>query len=196
MRIYPLMTLALASALAFPGSSSAQSPRLKLDIGNLAARAKEVVNISLDKSSVEWAGQAVGSKGADGEKLRNLMKELDGITVQALEFEKDKAPAWEELIGAARGAIQELDGSQWQSIVSVTEKKGNGSEMVRVSLLKDSAGQIGGLAILAIEPAELVLVNISGKVRLDQLESLGSALGHPGILGGLGAKKEPKEQGK
>jgi hypothetical protein len=198
MRLYTVVVFSLATVLAFPALSAAQSPALKLDLGNLQSRAKEVVNINLDKNTVEWAGQAMNSKAGNDENLRNLMKELNGITVQVLEFEKGKAPAWEELMGAAKNALRELDSPQWQSIISVTGNKEEGSEIVRVSLFKDTAGQVGGMAVLVVQPAELVLVNISGKVRLDQLESIGKAIGQPGMFGLKGGKPspQPKEQGK
>jgi hypothetical protein len=188
MRIYSVMVFVLASALSFPVSAAAQSARLKLDLGNLSSRAKETVNISIDKNTVDWAVQALNSEGGGAAKMRELMKELEGITVQSLEFEKDKGPSTEELIEAARSVMQELDRPQWQSIISATEKHAQRTELVRVSLWKDAAGEIGGLALLAIEPGEIVLVNVVGKVKLDQIEAIGKAIGHPGMFGPLEGK--------
>ncbi len=198
MRIRSVIVLALASILVFSTFSVAQGARLKLDLGNLASRAKENVNISIDKSTMDWALQGLNSKGADAEQMRALMKDLDGITVQSLKFEKEKAPAWEEILEAAKGAMQQLDGPQWKPLVSVTGKEAGSPQVVRVSLFKDAAGEMGGLAVLAVQPTEVTLVNIAGKIKLDQLESLGKALGKPGMLGPLGAKPSPqaKEQTK
>jgi hypothetical protein len=187
MRIYSVMVIVLAFALALPVSAAAQGAHLKLDLGNLASRAKESVNISIDKTTMDWAMQSLKSKGGDTEKMRELMKELEGITVQALEFEKDKAPATQELMEAAKNVIQELDGPQWKPVVSVS-----GNEVVRVSLWKNAGGEIGGLALLAIEPGEIAFVNVVGKIRLDQIGDLGKALGKPGLLGSLGGVASPK----
>jgi hypothetical protein len=184
------MAAVVASTLIFAMSLAAQAPALKLDLGDLSSRAKEVVNVSIDKNTVDWAMQALNSKGADAEKLRELMKELDGITVQALEFDRDKGPAWEELLAAAQGVIRQMDGAQWKSIVSA-EEKGTSPELVRVSLFTDAAGQVGGLGVLAVERSEIVLVNIVGNIRLDQLETIGKALGQPGMFGALGGAKSP-----
>jgi len=182
----------LVLALALPVSAAAQGAHLKLDLGNLGSRAKESVNISIDKTTLDWAMQALTSKGGDTEKMRELMKDLEGITVQALEFEKnEKAPSVEELIGAARGVMQELDGPQWKSIINVTEKQAQHTEIVRVCLREDAGGKIGGLALLAIEPGQMVLVNVVGNVRLDQLGALGKAIGHPGMFGLLGGAAMP-----
>jgi hypothetical protein len=184
---------ALALALALPFTAAAQGARLKLDLGDLASKAKESVNITIDKSTVDWASQALNSKGGDTEKLREIMKDLEGITIQTLEFEKnEKMPAVEELIGAARNVLKELDGPGWKSIINVTEKKEKGSELVRVSLLKDATGKIGGLALLAIEPGEIALISIVGNVKLDQLGAIGKAIGHPGMFGPLGGAAPPQ----
>jgi hypothetical protein len=187
MRINFIIVFVLASALALPVSAAAQGAHLKLDLGNLASKAKESANISIDKTTVDWAMQGLKSEGGDTAKLRELMKELDGITIQALEFEKDKAPAMQELMEAAKNVIQELDGPQWKPVVSVS-----GNEVVRVSLWKNAAGEVGGLAILAIEPGEIAFVNVVGKIRLDQLGDLGKALGRPGLLGKMGGGGAPK----
>jgi hypothetical protein len=191
MRKYSFIVFVLA--LALPVSAAAQGARLKLDLGNLAARAKESVNISIDKTTVDWAMQALKSKGGDTAKVRELMNDLDGITVQVLEFEKnDKAPTLEELMGAARGVLQELEGPQWKSIINVTEKHEHRTEIVRISLWKDAAGKIGGLGLLVIEPGEIVLINLAGNVKLDQLDAIGKAIGHPGMMGPLGGSASPK----
>ena len=40
---------------------------------------------------------------------------------------------------------------------------------------------MGGLAVLVVEPTEVALVNLVGKVRLDQLALLGRILGKSGM---------------
>ena len=192
MRKHSIMVMFLASALAFPVLAAAQGAHLKLDLGNLASRAKETVNISIDKTTVGWAMQGLSSKGGNADKLRELMKDLESITVQTLEFEKDKVPTTDELMEAAKNALRELDGPQWKTVISANEKNERGNEIVRVSLWKNAAGEIDGLAVLAIEPGEIVLINVVGKIRLDQIGELGKALGHPGMLGPLGGNVAPK----
>lgn len=192
MRTHSVIVFVLALASAIPSSAGAQDGRLTLSLGNLASRAKQSVNISIDKTTVDWATQALSSKGGDTAKIRALMKDLDGIAVQSFEFEKDKAPTVGELIDAAGPIIRELDGQQWKPIINVTEKHVQGTGVVRVSLKKDAAGEVNGFALLAIEPGVITLVNLTGKIRLDQLGDLGKALGHPGMLAPLGGVATPK----
>ncbi len=185
-------------ALIIPISAAAQGARLKLDLGSLASRAKEEVNISIDRSTLEWAIQAVSAKGGDAEKLRELMKGLEAITVQSLEFESEKAPSWDELMHAAGDVMKQIDGPQWKPIISITGKKQGDQEFVRISLFRDSSGEVGGLAVLALEPDEIVLINIVGKARLDQLGVLGQIMGKQAMVGLPAGKPAPKaeEEGK
>jgi hypothetical protein len=198
MRCFIVVVLAAAvvftAALALPVSVAAQGARLKLDLGDLAARATEEVNISVDKSTLEWAIQAVDSKGGDAEKLRELMKELEAITVQVMEFKGEKTPSWDELMQAAGGVMKQIEGPQWKPIVSVTGKEEGKPEFVRISLFNDSAGEVGGLAVLVLEPTEVVLVNMVGKVRLDQLGTLGQIMGKQGMFGFPDSKPAPSGQ--
>ena len=81
---------------------------------------------------------------------------------------------------------------QRKSIINVTEKQAQSTELVRVSCGKDAAGGVGGLALLAIESGEIVLVNVVGNVKLDQLGALGKAIGNPGMFGPLGGAASPQ----
>ncbi len=191
MKIRCLIIVVLIAALFIPVSAVAQGARLKLDLGSLAARATEEVNISIDRSTLEWAIQSVSSKGGDTEKLRELMKELEAITVQVMEFKSEDAPSWDELMQAAGGVLEQIDGPQWKPIVSVTGKEKGNPEYVRISLFQDSAGELGGLAVFVLEKDEVVLVNMVGKVRLDQLGVLGQIMGNQAIPGLPGAKPAP-----
>ncbi len=159
--------------------------RLELDVGDLVARAKETVNITVDKNTLEWAAAAIAEKGGDAAELRQLMTELDGVYVHVLEFDKEAPPDWSEIKKATEGVIAKLDGPEWSPIISVTERGEDGGEMVRVGLHIDDAGKPGGLAILVLDRAEIVLVNIVGSVKLEQLARIGAALGKPGMLGPL-----------
>lgn len=181
----------LASALGMPIAAAPQTARLKLDLGNLSSRAKETTNITIDKNTMGWAMQAFSSQEGNAEKLRDLMKEIDGIYVQVLEFDKAEAPAWEELVEATKGVVKELDGAQWTPIISVTGKKGGDPQIVRISRFEGPSGETGGLAVLAVEPTEVVLVNLVGSVRLDHLGLLGKLLGKPGMLNPQAGKKAP-----
>jgi len=179
---------ALAFALVFAGMAAAQDGHLKLDLGSLTSRATQVVNINIDSTTLEWAMESIQAKGGDAQELKDLMKDLAEINVQVLEFDKQNPPAWEELVKAAQGVLKVIDGPQYTPMVSVTDKHGGTSDMVRISLFKDSDGKMGGLTVFVLEPTEIALINLVGRVSLDQLKQLGKALGQPELLNSLTGK--------
>jgi hypothetical protein len=186
-----IVTLGFIAALTAPAGAS--DARLKLEIGELGARAKEAVNLAVDKNTLDWAAKAIAEKGGNEAELRQLMTELDGIYVQVLEFDKETLPAWSEIQEATKGVLAKLDGPGWSPIISVTERGKDGDEVVRISLFTDAAGKPGGLAVFVLERSEVVLVNVVGPVKLEQLARIGAALGKPDMFGPLaGAKTEGK----
>jgi hypothetical protein len=188
-----LVTLGFIAALAAP--AAANDARLKLELGDLAARAKEAVNITVDRNTLDWASKAIAEKGGDEAELRQLMTELEGIYVQVLEFDKATAPTKAELQAATKGVLAKLEGPGWNSVISMT-----GDEIVRISLFTDAANKPGGLALFVVDDDEVVLINIVGPVKLEQLGRIGAALGKPGMFGPLAggdaAKAEPAKPAK
>ncbi len=203
-------TLAWLGAVTFgvglitPLAGAPADTRLRLDFGDLAAQAKEVVNITLDKNTIGWAAKAAVAQGGNEAELRELMKELDGIYVQVLEFDKAQAPPWKELLDLTKGVRSQLDGPGWSPVVSVTERNKGGDEIVRICLRSGASSEPTGLAVFVLNPKEVVLINVAGPVKLDQLARIGAALGQPGMFGPLGgstgkkatAKAEAKEEKK
>jgi hypothetical protein len=187
-----IVTLGFIAALAAPAGAS--DARLKLEIGELGARAKEAVNVAVDKNTLDWAAKAIAEKGGNEAELRQLMTELDGIYVQVLEFDKEALPAWSEIQEATKGVLAKLDGPGWSPIISATERGKDGDEVVRISLFTDAAGKPGGLAVFVLERSEVVLVNIVGPVKLEQLARIGAALGKPDMFGPLGGAEAAKAQ--
>lgn len=195
MRFRSVMLLVLVFVLSVPVLSQAQNARLTLDLGDLPSRASSVVDITIDKNTLDWALQAKKSQGMNADEMRELMKELESFTIKVLDFEEsEKAPSWDDLQSAARQALNELDSSRWQSIVSVTERKKESPSVVRISLLKPTAGVSGGMAILVVGPKSLVLINMAGNVSLDKLSQIGKALGKPGLLEEFGGNASPKSK--
>jgi len=193
-----ILTLGVVAAMA--SAAQAGDARLKLEMGDLAARAKEHVDIAVDRNTLDWAAAAIGKQGGNEAELRRLMTELDGIYVQSFEFGGEAKPAWSELLEASKSVLAKLDGPGWTSIVSSTEQGKDGGEIVRVSLYSDAAGKPGGLAVFSLERSELVLVNVVGPVKLEQLARIGAALGNSDLFGALegdeAAKAKPGKAAK
>ena len=182
----PIFALACVAALAGAAPAAAGDARVQIDVSELSALGpSSAVNISVDKDTIGWAAKAIAEHGGDEAELRELMTELDGIYVTAFEYEEDDAPTPERLAAATKGVIEKLDGPGWSTVVSVAERGDKGQELVRISLYNDEPGKAGGLTVFVLEPDEVVLVNIVGPVKLEQLARIGKALGKSGMFGAM-----------
>lgn len=170
-----LMACALAcTALLTPGRAFAQGPQLKLDMFDaLSSRAKEAVNVSLDQSMMQMASMLVSSaaknNGAAGKNVADIVSGLKAINVRNFLFESEGAYSAKD-IESLRAQLK----APWTSIVNVREEH----ETVDVYTWPDN-GQIGGLAVLVVEPKEVTVVNIVGKIDLNALASLAGSFGIP-----------------
>lgn len=178
-------TLALAGLLLILGAQPlrAQPARLKLDgLERLAGAASEVVDVTLDGSTLQMATKFMDKDP----QTQALVRNLQGIYVKSFEFDRPDAytPADLEAIRA------QLQPPGWSRIVNVQSRKDG---HVEVFLLGDGRGGNLGLAVLAAEPKGLTVVNILGPIDLQSLGSLEGQLGIPRL--GTG-KREEKPGGR
>lgn len=158
----------------------AQAPRLQLDrLERLANTASEVVDVTLDGSTLRMATQFMGKDP----QTQALVRGLQGIYVKSFEFDRPNAysPADLEAVRA------QLQPPGWSRIVNVQSKKDG---HVEIFLMGDGHGGNLGLAVLAAEPKELTVVNIVGPIDLQTLGSLEGQLGIPR----LGPKKDGEKR--
>ncbi|MGH9474785.1 MAG: DUF4252 domain-containing protein [Terriglobales bacterium] len=167
--------LALLLLLAAP--LGAQQPRLEIHLPTLAARARQVSDVTLDGSALRLGMAFLNSEdtGLNQDELRALSK-LQGIYVTSFEFER--AP---RLSDPALAAIRkQLQGPGWSRIVSVHSTRHSGdNDNAEIYLCTAKDGSILGMAILNREPDELDIVNIVGSITPDEITKLGGNLGIP-----------------
>jgi hypothetical protein len=190
------ITLGLVfAAIVGARTVAAEGARINFDVSALEKQAKSTVNVTITPKTIEWALQAMGQRGEDTAAARQVLKDIEQVVVRVFEFEQ--ALPWEELAKVANPILSQLNGSGWTPVVSVSQSTKEGREIVNVSLYSDPAGRPGGLAVLVVEPKELVVVNIAGPVDLSKLSQIMKVLDLPDIPG-VGAKgpKAPKEQDK
>ncbi len=146
---------------------SAQSARLKLDqLNTLSAKASEVVDVTLDGSSLAMASKFM----KDDPQAQALIKNLQGIYVKVFEFEKPEAYS----SGDLESVRAQLQG--WNRMVQVKSKKDGD---VDVYLLGDGKGGSAGMTVVCADAKELVVVNIVGPIDLEKLSSLEGKMGIP-----------------
>ncbi|HTB68497.1 MAG TPA: DUF4252 domain-containing protein [Steroidobacteraceae bacterium] len=171
-----------------PVLAAAQAGRLVIpDFGDLARKATESVDITLDgdmlKSATYLMGAAGGRNSGDTD-LSSLVAGLKAITVRSFTFDKPDMYSRQ----AVDSVLAQVDMPGWQKVVSVREK----GERVEIHMRPNS--EDGGLLIVTEEPKELTIVNIAGKINMDQLRQLQGHLGvpnMPGLVGGAGSAATP-----
>ncbi len=161
----PAALLLAAGALPL----AAQAPRLQLDhLDRLAHQASEVVDVTLDGSSLQMARQFMGQDPAS----LAVARKLQGIYVKSFEFDRTGAYAPADLDPIRA----QLKAPGWTRIVRVQSPKDG---QVEVYLLGDGRGGNLALAVLAAEPRELTVVNLVGPLDLKSLGALEGQLGIP-----------------
>ena len=166
---------------AWAGPANAQSspfllpPAIEKD---LAARASDVTEVTLDKNMLGFAAKFMNGKDKDEAATQQLIQGLDGIYVRDYEFDKEGQYSMEQ-IESLRKAIETPD---WSPMVRERERKTGETTDIMVRLVN---GQPHGLFILSAAPKELSIVLILGPIRMDQLGQLNGLAGIGGALGPL-----------
>lgn len=159
--------------------ASAQQPLSKLQIENLdalAPKANRVVDVTLDENLLRIIPGLIlkTDKDPDAKKIAGIAAGFKGVYVRSFEF--DGGGQWNEADIA--GIRAQLKQPGWSRIVSVRSRKDG--QNVEVYLMTDPSN-FGGLAVLATQPNELTVVNIVGKINLEDLLALEGHLGIPDL---------------
>jgi hypothetical protein len=157
-------------ALLLAASAYPQALDLK-HLDRLAAEATETANVTLDGALLQLGAKFLSSEKPDEARVRKLVAGLKAIYVRSYEFEKEGAYSAADLTGIRN----QLRAPEWSRIVDVRSKNGDNAEIY----IKTGGKDIGGLAIIAAEPKQLTIVNIVGKIDLEELRDLGGNFGVP-----------------
>lgn len=163
----------------------AQEFKLPAGLESLAAKASEVVDVTLDSSLLQLASKFLADNNADDVKVKKLVTGLKGVWVRSFQFDKT---------GEYQASDVELVRSQargpgWSRIVGVrSHKSGENAEV----FVKAEGDKITGLTIIAAEPKELTIVHILGSIDPEQLGELGGHFGIPKMDKAPAKKAAPK----
>jgi len=164
-----LIAVALMLALAVPASAQ----KLNLDFPELAERADEVVDVTLDATMLKLAAKFFSGRDPDERAIRDMINGLQGIYVRSYEFKS--AGAYDaRLIDRVKSQL----GPNWKPLVTVRSRTKD-----NVNIMADLRGEnIVGLVIIAAEPREFTVVNIVGNIDIDRLAQLQGEFGIPRIM--------------
>jgi hypothetical protein len=172
-RTHWYLAAAAAVLLTMPAHAAAQGARLNLDaLTSLTNGAAEVTDVTLDPTMLHLASGFLSNNGNDqaNANITELVAGLQGVYVKNFEF-KQAGTFDASIIDLVR---KQLAAPGWAKMVSTRES----DESVDVYLWREGDTP-GGLAVLVVEPKEVTVVNIVGRIDLQKLAALGGQMGIP-----------------
>ena len=168
LKLASLIVVIVAAA----SSAAAQGAKIQISqLDALSAKASQTVDVNIDESLMHLTAKFLSSKDPDEAKVKDLVNGLKGIYVRSLQFETEGQYSNADL----EGIRSQLKAPGWTKIVNVFSRKEGNLEVY----LMQTGTQVSGLAVLAIDPKEITVVNIVGPVDLDKLTQLEGQFGIP-----------------
>jgi hypothetical protein len=165
--LLPMLAAAQAGKLAIP------------DFGDLAKKATEAVDITLDSDMLKSATSIMGA-GASPD-VSGVVSGLKSITVRSFKFDKPNMYSPQEVAGV----LAQAGAPGWKKVISVHKQ----DELVEIHMRENSSD--GGLLIVTEQPLALTVINIAGKINMDQLRQLQGHMGVPSMPGVIGSGAPP-----
>jgi len=169
------------AGVLLPVLAAAQAGKLVIpDFSDLAQKATETVDITLDGDMLKSATHMLGAAGARNSAdtdVAGLVSGLKAISVRSFTFDKPDMYSTQDV----ERILAQVNVPGWKKVISVREK----GERVEIHMRENT--EDGGLLILTEEPRELTIVNIAGKINMDQLRQLQGHMGVPNLQGIVGA---------
>ena len=165
--LYCLFASALIG-LAPTLTTRAESPGL-VDFGKFTPPGKgaEFVEVQLRSNLLNLAAQLVEKQEPDAAKI---IRSVELIQVNVVGITKENRDDLDKRIGQIRS---DLDASGWERNVSVQGKKG---EDIAVYTKTRGGEALAGIAITVKDGKQVVLVNLVGDIKPEQVAALGESL--------------------
>jgi hypothetical protein len=172
--------------LTLPAVAQDAQPSFPVELDKkLAARASDVNEVTMNKTMLKFASQFLDGKEKDDAEAQRLIQNLNGIYVRNYEFSEPGQYTPEDL----KTIRQQFLGPDWNPMVKVRSKKGEGDTDVYVKMV---GNEVKGMFVLNAEPKELDMVYISGSIRPEDLKELSGNFGVPNLNLQKSAIKEAK----
>lgn len=177
------------AALAVPALTQTAQLPLSLPIEKeLAARASEATEITLDKKMLSLASRVMDGNDTYDDATRKLIENLDGIYIRNYEFDKEGLFTTEQV----EQLRKYFETGEWSSLVRNRDRKTGESSDIMVKLVN---GESHGLFILNVEPKEISIVLVLGPIQMSDLKKVKHIV--KGVVKGRGgAEKSMPAKGK
>ncbi len=172
--------------LTLPAVAQEVQPNFPVELDKkLAARASDVNEVTMNKTMLKFASQFLDSKDKGDAQAQRLIQNLNAIYVRSYEFSAPGQYTPEDL----KTIRQQFLGPDWNPMVKVRSKKGEGDTDVYVKMV---GNEVKGMFVLDAEPKELDMVYISGSIRPEDLKELSGNFGVPNLNLQKSSTKEAK----
>ena len=175
----PARLLAVAAAcLTLPLVACAEAPQLKLpSFPDLKEHATESVDLTLGWMPLHLVGWLVDDGDPDSAEVKKTLQGLKSVQIRSFQFSADYTYPQAE-IDQLRA---QLSAPGWSPLVQVRKRGDQEGRKENVDIyvaLEDK--KVKGLVIIACEPREFTVVNITGTIDLEQIAALRKTFAHPG----------------
>ena len=150
----------------------------------LAARASNYTEVSMDKKMLAFAGKFMSREGEDLE-TRRLIEKLDGIYVREYDFDQPGQYTSADL----ERIRSQFQGPEWSPMVRERSKNGEQDTDIYMKIVD---GKMQGMFVLDAESKELDLVYIAGTLDPAELSKLDGNFGIPKGVAAHAAKEGGK----
>jgi len=156
-----------AAALMLPLLACSENPELRPDFRQ---HATQTIDIRLGALPLHFAASFMDDQDEDVAQLKQALRSVKSVRIRHYEFDSDFACSQAE----ASPLRAQLSQPGWTHVVEEHNRKHG--EDVDVYLAVDDQ-VVKGLAIIACEPREYTIVDITGSVNLSQLARLRHTFG-------------------
>ncbi|MBN1566687.1 MAG: DUF4252 domain-containing protein [Acidobacteria bacterium] len=174
MRRAALICIAVLALTVVVHAQDSSACKFPVNLERLAAKASEVVDVTMDENLLKFAGNFLNQKTADEAQAKKLLSNIRSLCVRSFEFDQEMQYA-EEDVEALRS---QLRAPTWSRMVGVRSKRDKENVDVYFRMEK---GNVTGLAVIAVEPKELTFVHIDGMIDPKMLSQLGGQFGIPKV---------------
>jgi hypothetical protein len=158
---------------------------------SLRQKASKTVDVNLTEPMLKMAAGFIGADNdPEAAQVKNLVSGLKGVFVRSFKFDSPGQYSTAD-VEAIR---KKLIGPGWQSLVDVHSSK-PGDDNAGVYMRTDGK-QMTGMVVLAMQPLELTIVNITGVIDPAQIQALSGNFGIPNFNVGFDKNSKAKGSGK
>ncbi|HUL45973.1 MAG TPA: DUF4252 domain-containing protein [Steroidobacteraceae bacterium] len=174
----PARLLAVAAVcLTLPLLATAESPQLKLpSFADLKEHATESVDLKLGWMPLHLVGWLIDDGDPDSAEVRKTLQGLKSVQIRSFQFSADYSYPQAE-IDQLRAQLSSPGWSQLAQVRQRGDETGKNRENVDIYVAVEDK-KLKGLVIIACQPREFTVVNITGTIDPEQIAGLRKTFVH------------------